>query len=187
MTNWEIVAGDFGGSYKAVKEKLDLSACTAKIKVWREPEALSALASDAAIGQADVIVTNVSGFEVGEYVRIEDDTPQYEHNQIASIDTPTKTLTMVTTLAKTYTVVKAAKVLMRLLIYAKACGTITYDAAEEESYCYYDVAVGDFPLTAAVGNRMTIYEVMVEFTKPGYKEHDLGFEWHVFPAPPEGE
>lgn len=107
--NWEIVAGDFGESYKAVAEEKDLSACTATIKVWRDST---------------------------------------------------------------------------LLIDGEAMGTITYDSGEDESYCYYTVADGDFPLTAAVGGKKTEYEVMVEFTKTGYKMHDLGFKWIVHPAPP---
>ena len=112
--NWEIVAGDFGGSYKAIVEELDLSACTAKIKVWRDST---------------------------------------------------------------------------LLIDGKACSVVTYDEEADESYCYYDVVDGDFPLTAAVEGKRTNYKVMVEFTKiigedTVYKEHDLGFEWIVVPAPP---
>ena len=35
MKDWEIVAGDFGGSYKATAEGLNLSGCTATIKVWQ--------------------------------------------------------------------------------------------------------------------------------------------------------
>ncbi len=107
--NWEIVAGDFGGSYKAIVEGLDLSLCTAKIYLWK-----------------------------GE----------------------------------------------TLLLDGKACSTVTYDSDADESYCYYDVKDGDFPLTAAIEGKRTNYNVMVEFIKTGYKEHDLGFEWIVIPAPP---
>lgn len=185
--NWGIVAGDFGGSYKATAPKgLDLSACTAKIIVWREPEALGVLTTDASSGQKDVVVDDVGGFEEEECVRIEDDTPQYEHNQIATIDESTKTLTMVNNLQHEYTVAQNAKVLMRILICEKVCSSVTYDAEADESYCYYDVDIGDFPLTAAIEGKKTEYDVMVEFTKSGYKEHDLGFKWIVHPAPPSG-
>lgn len=107
VDEWEIVEGDFGGAYKAIAEDLDLSACTAKVKVWK----------------GDTI-----------------------------------------------------------LIDGKACGSITY--ADGDSYCYYTVADGDFPLGSAIDGKRTNYRVMVEFTKEGYKEHDLGFEWIVIPAPP---
>lgn len=107
--NWGIVAGDFGASYKAVAEGLDLHLCTAKIKVWKDST---------------------------------------------------------------------------ILIDGKACGSIMYDSDADESYCYYDVVEGDFPLSAAIDGRKTNYKVMVEFTKSGYKEHDLGFEWIVTPGPP---
>lgn len=182
--NWEITAADFGGSYKAVAEKLDLSACTAKVIVWKEPKALSSLTENAASAQKDVVVADVSDFEEGEYVRIQDDAPQHEHNQIDTIDSDTKTLTMVNDLANSYTTTNSAIVLMRLLIFKKACGSITYDSEEDESYCHYEVAVGDFPLTAAVEGKKTEYDVRVEFTKSGFKEHDLGFKWIVHPAPP---
>lgn len=33
--NWEIVQGDYGGTYRAKANELDLSDCTAKIYVWR--------------------------------------------------------------------------------------------------------------------------------------------------------
>lgn len=71
-----------------------------------------------------------------------------------------------------------------ILIDGEACGSITYDSESDESYCYYTVADGDFPLTAAIEGKRTNYKVMVEFTKTGYKEHDLGFDWIVTPAPP---
>ena len=109
MTSWMIVAGDYGGRYKAIVEDLDLSDCTATIDVW--------------LGDT-------------------------------------------------------------LLIDGQACGDVTYDETEEESYCYYTVADGDFPLTAIVDNRRTIYMVMVKFIKSGYVEHDLGFQWIVVPPPP---
>lgn len=70
-----------------------------------------------------------------------------------------------------------------ILIDGKACSEVLYDAEKDESYCYYDVVEGDFPLTAAVGNIVN-YKVMVEFIKDGYKENDLGFEWIVIPGPP---
>lgn len=179
-----IVVGDFGTSYKIVMEGEDLEACTAYMTVWKEPEALSAFTANAASGQKDIVVTDVSGFVEGECVRIEDATPQYEHNQIASIDEDNKTLTMVNDLAYSYTTGNSAKVLMRILIFEKACGEITYDTEKDESYCYYDVVVGDFPLTAAVEERKTVYSAMVKFVKDGYQEHDLGFKWIVHPAQP---
>ena len=107
--NWEIVAGDFGGSYKATVQGLDLSLCTAKIYVWRNST---------------------------------------------------------------------------LLINGKVCSAVTYDSEADESYCYYDVEDGDFPLTTAIEGKRTNYDVMIAFTKTGFKEHDLGFEWIVVPAPP---
>jgi len=109
---FEIVAGDFGASYKIVVKGLDLSLCMAKMSVWRD---------------------------------------------------------------STY------------LFKDKDCGVVTYELDKDESFCYYTVSEENFPSTAVVDNRMTIYEAMVEFTKEGYKEHDLGFEWHVYPAPPESE
>ena len=110
MDDWDIVEGDYGASYKAVVEGQDLSACTAKIKVWAEDDSL--------------------------------------------------------------------------LIDGKDCSVVTYDAEEDESYCYYDVDDGDFPMGSAVNDDVTTYSVMVEFTKSGYKEHDLGFKWIVHRAPP---
>lgn len=107
--NWEIVQGDFGAIYKGVVEDLDLSLCTAKIKVWREST---------------------------------------------------------------------------ILIDGAACSAVEYSEANEESYVYYTVADGDFPSTAIIDGKRTTYQVMIEFTKDGYKEHDLGFEWIVIPAPP---
>jgi len=107
--NWEIVAGDFGGNYKATVKGLNLSVCAAKITVWRNST---------------------------------------------------------------------------LLIDGEACSEVTYDESANESYCYYEVAEGDFPLTAAVEGKRTNYQVMIEFTTTGYREHDLGFEWIVVPAPP---
>lgn len=107
MTDWEIVAGDFGGDYKAIAPGLNLSDCTATIKVWKDST---------------------------------------------------------------------------ILIDGKPCGSITYEAPD--SYCYYTVEDGDIPLTAAIEGKRTNYKVMVEFTKDGFKEHDLGFEWIVVPAPP---
>jgi len=110
MEDWEIVEGDFGGSYTAIVEGLDLHECRARIKVWRG----STLLID---GKPD------AGMEV------------------------------------------------------------TYHAGVDESRCIYHVLEGDIPLTAA-GDDLTRYRVMVEFTKDGYKEHDLGFWWIVTPAPP---
>lgn len=107
--NWEIVQGDFGAIYKGTVEDLDLSLCTATIKVWRE-------------------------------------------------DT--------------------------ILIDGAACSAVEYSALTEESYVYYTVIDGDFPLTAIIDGKRTTYEVMIAFAKDGYKEHDLGFEWTVIPAPP---
>jgi len=69
----------------------------------------------------------------------------------------------------------------------KDCGVVTYEPDKDESFCYYTVSDGNFPSTAAVDGRKTEYECMVEFTKAGYKEHDLGFKWIVYPAPPSGE
>ena len=69
------------------------------------------------------------------------------------------------------------------LIDGKACSEVTYDAENDESYCYYDVVDGDFPLTAAEDD-IVRYKAMVEFVKTGSKEHDLGFTWIVYPAPP---
>lgn len=40
MADWEITAGDFGDSYKATAEGLDLSTCTATISVWSDSTAL---------------------------------------------------------------------------------------------------------------------------------------------------
>lgn len=108
MKDWEIVAGDFGGSYKAIAEGLDLSGCTATIKVWKDST---------------------------------------------------------------------------LLFDESACGTVYYDEDEDESYCYYDVADGDIPTTAAE-NDIVRYSVMVEFTSEGFQEHSLKFDWVVHPAPP---
>ena len=71
-----------------------------------------------------------------------------------------------------------------LLIDSKACGVITYDSEKDESYCYYDVEDGDIPIGSVVDDDVTPYKVMVEFTKSGYKEHDLGLKWMVHPAPP---
>lgn len=106
MDDWEIVASDFGGDYKAVAKGLDLSACTATIKVWRGST---------------------------------------------------------------------------ILIDWKDCGSITY--AGGDSYCYYTVADGDIPLTAAVDD-IVRYNVMVKFIKDGFQEHSLKFDWIVHPAPP---
>jgi len=108
--NWGIVQGDFGGSYRATAPGLDLSACKAKIKVWR-----------------------------GDTILI-DEKPD------AGMD-------------------------------------VTYD--DPDSYCDYVVVDGDFPAAAIVEGKKTTWKVMVEFTKDGFKEHDLGFEWIVTPAPPE--
>ncbi len=40
MVNWVIVAGDYGASYKATVEDLDLSDCTATIDVWLDDDLL---------------------------------------------------------------------------------------------------------------------------------------------------
>lgn len=104
---WEIVAGDFGGSYKATAPGLNLSDCTASIKVWKGAT---------------------------------------------------------------------------LLIDGETCSDVTYD--DTDSHCYYTVKDGDFPLSTAVERKRTNYKVMIEFVKDGFKEHDLGFEWIVVPAPP---
>lgn len=109
MRPWGIVAGDYGASYKATAEGVDLHLCTATIKVWRNST---------------------------------------------------------------------------LLVDEEDCTEVQYDSDEDESYCYYTVASGDFPSSAAIGGKRTIYKVMIEFTKDGYKEHDLGFEWLVVPGPP---
>lgn len=109
--SWEIVAGDFGGGYRAVARGLDLSDCIAKIYVWRDSTYLLEGKPDA-------------GMEV------------------------------------------------------------TYDSDEDESYCSYEVQENDFPSAAAINDKRTSYNVMIRFTKDGYQEHDLGFEWDVFPAPP---
>lgn len=66
----------------------------------------------------------------------------------------------------------------------KDCGVVTYEPDKDESFCYYTVSEENFPLTAAVEGEITVYKAMVEFIKAGYKEHDLGFEWSVHPAPP---
>lgn len=71
-----------------------------------------------------------------------------------------------------------------LLIDGKACSEVTYDPVADESYCYYDVEDGDFPIGSAIDDDVTTYNVMIEFTKSGYKEHDLGFKWVVHRAPP---
>lgn len=109
--SWEIVAGDFGGSYKAIVKGLDLSSCTAKIKVWKGSPPL---------------------------------------------------------------------------IDGKVCTSVIYDESADESYCYYEVKDEDIPLSAAIDGKTTEYNVMIEFTKTGFKEHDLGFKWTVFAAPPSG-
>lgn len=106
---FEIVAGDYGSPYKIVVKGLNLSACTAKISVWKD---------------------------------------------------------------STY------------LFQDKSCSTVTYDSTNDESYCYFTPADGDFPLTAAVDGNITHYNTMVEFTRTGLKEHDVGFEWVVYPGPP---
>jgi len=72
------------------------------------------------------------------------------------------------------------------LIEGKPCGDVVYDSAEDESYCYYVVADGDFPSSAAIDGKKTEYDARVAFTRAGYKEHDLGFKWLVHPGPPAG-
>jgi len=106
--DWEITAGDFGDSYLAVVKDLDLSACTATIKVWS------------------------------------DSMP---------------------------------------LIDDKACGAVSYDEGEEESYLYFDVEDGDIPSTAAVSD-IVRYNVAIKFVDDGYNVHSLKFVWIVHPAPP---
>ena len=106
--DWEIVAGDYGGSYLATVEGIDLSACTATITVWSNSTVL-----------------------------IDDD----------------------------------------------ACGSVSYDAVEEESYLYYDVAENDIPSTAAVSD-IVRYNVMIKFAKDGFVEHTLKFVWIVHPPHP---
>lgn len=110
--NWEIVAGDFGGSYRATAKDIDLHACKARIKVWRNET---------------------------------------------------------------------------LLIDGKPDDGMDVTYADGDSYCDYQVLSGDFPLTAAIDGKKTEYDVMVEFTVEGFKEHDLGFKWIVHPAPPVAE
>jgi hypothetical protein len=69
------------------------------------------------------------------------------------------------------------------MIADKACSLVYYNAVGGESYCFYTVEVGDFPVTAAIGNARTEYQVSIEFTKAGFKEHSLEFKWIVYPAP----
>jgi len=71
-----------------------------------------------------------------------------------------------------------------ILIDYKACGTVTFDSDKNESSCYFTPADGDFPLSAAIDDEVTVYEVMVKFFKTGFQEHCLKFEWTVHPAPP---
>ncbi len=72
--------------------------------------AVSLLTTDANIGQPDIIVANASLFFEGQWVTINDDTPDTENNQILSINTTTNTLTMVNNLAANYTVAQNAVV-----------------------------------------------------------------------------
>lgn len=114
MTDWQIVQGDYGGTYRAKTDPdldLNLSDCTATIKVFR-----------------------------GDTLLIEDkpETPM----------------------------------------------DVTYDAVNKYSYCDYTVLDGDFPAAAIIDDAITTWKVMVEFTKGDFKEHDLGFDWIVVPAPP---
>ena len=61
------------------------------------------LASDAASGQADVIVTNVGRFAAGDWILImEDDYATHEFLRVASVATGTSTLTMASNLVSTY-------------------------------------------------------------------------------------
>ena len=69
----------------------------------------SLLTSNAAAGQKDVIVADVSNYKAGDVVIIMDDNA-YESNTIASITVATKTLVMTTNLANTYTTAANAKV-----------------------------------------------------------------------------
>ena len=69
------------------------------------------------------------------------------------------------------------------LINGELCSAVTF--ADGDSSCYYTVKEGGIPANAAIGRRSTVYRVMIEFTKTGYKEHDLSFNWAVHPAPPE--
>lgn len=70
-----------------------------------------------------------------------------------------------------------------VLIDDKACSAVVYNAVTDKSTCTYTVQVGDFPLTAAIGNEKTEYQVSIQFTEAGFKEHSLEFTWIVYPAP----
>ena len=105
---WELVAGDFGGVYVAIAEDIDLSSCTAAIKIWKH---------------------------------------------------------------------------RTLMVTDRACSAVTYDATTGNSSCSYTVVAGDLPITAAIGNEETEYQVSIQFTKAGFKEHSLEFKLIVYPAP----
>ena len=69
----------------------------------------SALTSDAASGQKDVVVVDASIFSVGDFVWIKDDNVG-EYNEVSAVNTVTNTVTMVNNLGNTYTVAANGKV-----------------------------------------------------------------------------
>lgn len=67
----------------------------------------SALASNAASGQADIVLTSATGFRAGDKIQISDSTPQSETGIISSI--ASNTITLSANLANTYTTAQSAK------------------------------------------------------------------------------
>jgi len=69
------------------------------------------LASNAAAAQADVVVTNIDRFAVGDYIFIQDNTyTNYEWGYIITVTTGTDTITLSGNLSNTYNTADGAQV-----------------------------------------------------------------------------
>lgn len=80
-------------------------------KCWDDQAGMTSnLTAQANSGQPDVVVVDVTDFWPGQWVNINDTTPQNEDCQIASVAIATNTLTMESNLANTYALAQTPKV-----------------------------------------------------------------------------
>jgi len=140
----------------------------------------STLASDASSGQKNVVVSDSTGFEVGQQVTIKDNLNQ-EKNEIASING--NTLTMVNNLDYTYTTTNNAFVATTFTLLQTPNAHLTTDSK-------YNVTIKDITLDGNHANN-----VMYETSGDPYYQNVIttrrAFNWtienvHVLNAPRNG-
>ena len=123
--------------------------------VYNDTDTSALLTANAALGQAVVTVTNAALFQVGQQVRIYDDTPDSEWLTVLSIDSPTQ-ITFSSNLVANYTTALNAAIILAeqtILETARLIANVTFEPELSKDLLRWVLAdYDDFDFADADGN-----------------------------------